>query len=531
MSLALASAHCRQVTAGSDSRRKPTGQRLSPRLLLGIVGLWVTGFALAARVPLTPLEQAHYKRISRAAEISADLDALVAASPLARKEVVGESVERRPIETLVLSTQHRGARPRVLLVATQHGAAEPAGGEAMLSLARQLLQGDLRPLLEDIDVVLLPDANPDGRDGGHRSNAHHVNLNTDFVLLGQPESQALVAALARYQPLAVLDVHESAVLKRQTLAREGYLTDFDAQFETANNPAIPAALRDYGQQRLLPALLAAVRAAGLPAQRYIGEITSAGQPITNGGLSLRNFRNLAGISGALAVLVETKLVSRDDHWPSYRNIEVRVARSLTCQRAFLHLVHAERETLGGQWLRARAAAQTEPLALYAVYVEDRDHPRVDIALRRLDSRVLDTLHFADHRRVATADVIAMPATYVVTQPSDALRAALERHGIQYQRQAQGFEVSVVAERYAPAPAADGRVAVLASTARLITAASGTLIIDLVQSRGRLVPLLLDPRSSSTRMRLPGFAPEREADREFGVYRVHKGVMRAAPTVE
>ena len=531
ISRAFASAHCRQVTAGSDRRRKPSGRRLGPRLLLGIATLWVTGLVLAAPLPATPLEQAHYQRISRAAEISADLDALAAASPLARKEVVGESVERRPIETLVLSTHQAGGRPRVLLVATQHGAAEPAGGEAMLSLARQLLQGDLRPLLEDIDVVLLPDANPDGRDGGHRSNARHVNLNTDFVLLSQPESQALVAALERYQPLAVLDVHESAVLKRQTLAREGYLTDFDAQFETANNPAIPAALRDYGQQHLLPALLAAVRAAGLPAQRYIGEITSAGQPITNGGLSLRNFRNLAGISGALAVLVETKLDSRDEHWPSYRNIEVRVARSLICQRAFLRLVHAERETLRGQSLRARAAVQSEPLALYAAYVEDLEHPRVDIVLRRLDNHEIETLHFADHRRVASADVIAMPVAYVVTHASDALRAALERHGIEYASQSQGVELTVVAERYGPLPAADGRVALLASTTRFITTAADTLIINVAQSHGRLVPLLLDPRSTSSLFRLPEFASELVPEREFGVYRVHTGVTRAAPTGE
>lgn len=488
---------------------------------------------VCAALPQTPLERMHYQRISHAAEISADLDALVAASPLARKDVVGRSLEQRPIATLVLSTSTPAAgasHPRVMLIASQHGAAEPAGGEAMLGLARQLLEGDLRKLLDDIDVVLLPDANPDGRDSGHRSNAAQVNLNTDYVALSQPESQALVAALARYRPVAVLDVHESAILKRKTLAREGYLIDFDAQFEAANNPGIATALRDYGQHSLLPALLAAARAQGLPAQRYIGEITSIHQSISNGGLSLRNLRNLAAIGGALSFLVETKLDSRDDRWPTYRNIGVRVARSLTCQRVFLTLMHSERARLTQAVAAARVAALTEPLSLRAVYAEDGAHPQVANPLRRLSDRQIEMRSFPDHRRVAVSDVIAMPAAYVISQPSDALRTVLERHGIHYERPSQGLELPVVAERFAPPASANGAARLLSSTDKIITTAPGALLIDLVQSRGRLVPLLLDPRSTSSLFRLPQFAAQLDAEGDLGVYRVHKGVMRgAAPT--
>ncbi len=484
--------------------------------------------------PLTPLQRAQYQRISHAAEISADLDALVATSPLARKESVGFSVQQRPIEALLLSTVSDGARthhPRVMLVGSQHGAAEPAGGEAMLVLARQLLGGDLRGVLNDFDVVLLPDANPDGRDSGHRSNAAEVNLNTDFVRLSQPESQALLNALARYQPVAVLDVHESAILKRKTLAREGYLTDFDAQFEAANNPALPSALRDYGQQSLLPLLIAQARQSGLPAQRYIGEITSIHQPISNGGLSLRNFRNRAAMSGTLSFLVETKLDSRDDPWPTFRNIEARVARSLSCQRTFLEVLQRERLAVLRTVEAARVAAQKEPVMLYANYALDPAHPRAELVLRRLAGRELATLAFADHRHVATADEIPMPATYVVSQPDDALRGALERHGIHYERQSQSFELPVVAERFAPATAATERTKLLSSTDKFITTAPGALLIDLVQRQGRLVPLLLDPRSPSSLFRLPEFAAALRADQDFGVYRIHKGVMRGAPRLE
>jgi len=54
-----------------------------------------------------------------------------------------------------------------------------------------------------------------------------------------------------------------------------------------------------------------------------------------------------------------------------------------------------------------------------------------------------------------------------------------------------------------------------------------LLIDLVQARGRLVPVLLDPRSTSSLVRLPQFSSMLEAGKEFGIYRVRKGVVRAA----
>lgn len=182
------------------------------------------GAAACAETLPTPLEAAGYSRHSTSEEISAYLATLVARAPaLARTEGIGRSVQGRSIEALLLTAPMAEAgapRLKVLLVGSQHGGAEPAGGEALLAIARDLTEGDLRPLLDDLDVVLIPNANPDGRDLRRRANANRVNINTDFVLLSQPESRALAQALTRYAPHAVLDTHESAVLKRTTLARE-----------------------------------------------------------------------------------------------------------------------------------------------------------------------------------------------------------------------------------------------------------------------------------------------------------------------
>jgi len=482
-------------------------------------GRGVRASLLAALLPLlvaqaapppgdTPLQRNGYRRISTSAEISADLAAIDAASPAARVERLGESHQRRALEALVF--QELGPAPdqlRVLIVGSQHGAAEPAGGEALLHLARELAFGELRPLLDALDIVLIPNANPDGRDLGRRANANGVNLNTDFVRAREPETRALLQALERYEPDAVLDSHESAVLKRKSLGVEGWLTDFEIQFETANNPGVPTPLRELGEGALLPALLATTAANGVTAQRYIGEITSTRQAITNGGLTLRNFRNTAGVQNRVSILVETRLDSGEFEYPTWRNIAAREARQLKCLRAFLAVVHARRAEI--------RAATAQPVrggfALHASYQPDLDHPQVAIGLRRRDTRELVMHHFADHRRVVLADVVEPPAAYLVTAARDLIRPVLDAQGIAYQQLGAPRGYRVLEEHFKLPTEAGGRATLLASAAVTREAPAGSLVIEFAQRRGHQAVLLLDPRSSSSLFRYPEFAARLGAD--------------------
>jgi Zinc carboxypeptidase len=419
-----------------------------------VVGMVRTGLAASPESLRTPLEVNAQTRISTSAEMTAYLKALSARHPtIANVEVLGKTVQGRAIEALVMKTKTTGAasRPKVMIIGSQHGAAEPAGGEALLVIARELAERELRPLLDDLDVILIPNANPDGRDIKKRANANGVNINTDFVLLSQPESRIVKDMLAKYQPDALLDSHESAVLKRKTLARDGYLTDFDAQFEIGNNPSIPAGVREYALNELLPMLTARVTAGGLPAQRYIGEVISIKQPITNGGLTLRNFRNTAGMSGAVSFLVETKLDSREDTYPTYRNIAVRLERQLLCLRTFLNLVHEKRAEIAQRAAAARDALHKEPLTLFAGYEIDPAHPKVSIPMRRLDTRKLESLEFRDHRKLATGDRIPYPPMLVITKHVDKLRDVLDRHGISSWSLTQPTSAEVIASRFESRP--------------------------------------------------------------------------------
>ncbi|MGF1612946.1 MAG: hypothetical protein ACFCVA_03280, partial [Gammaproteobacteria bacterium] len=314
-----------------------------------------------------------------------------------------------------------------------------------------------------------------------------------------------------------------AILKRQTLAREGYLTDFEAQFEIANNPAVPPALRELMLASLLPELLAAVTDSGLPAQRYLSEITSTRQEITNGGLTLRNFRNTAGLSGAVSFLLETKLDSREDTFPTYRNIAVRLDKQLLCLRAFLRLIHARRSDI----LAALARLAPVQFPLYARYIGNPEGSVVRIPLRRIDTRELEVVYFRDHRRVETADVITMPAAYVITAGTDRLRPLLDAHGIGYHATGGPLTLQVYARRFQPAAERNERLEPLTSSVATLTAPAGSLIIDLVQPLGRLAVLLLDPRSTSSIFRYVEYATLLDRRKPHFVYPVFKARVARA----
>ncbi|CBL46131.1 Hypothetical protein HDN1F_25480 [gamma proteobacterium HdN1] len=523
------------------------GVRFLPYRLFICLALWLSASFLSnvyaldslAKPPapqvLLPLEQNGYTRISHSFEVSRYLQFLARTYPEARYETLGKSVQGRVVDALIVARNTVSARDRaaddraannptpthitVMLVGGQHGAAEPATTEAMLSIAKEVLSGDLNFLLDTITLILIPNVNPDGRDLGYRSNANHVNINTDFVRLEQPESQVLVDALNHFQPDVVLDSHESAVLKVKSLAKQGFLTDFYAQFEGANNPALPTMTRQWLTEQILPELIQRTTRQGLPANRYIGEITSIHQPITDGGLTVRNFRNRVGLSGVLSFLLETRLDSKLGDYPSYRNIRARVQRQLVCLRIFLEVVHAQREAFKAQVLALRTAEVTEPqsVRLSARYVLDKRHPQVAIPLRRLDDQQLQTLIFADHRALHFGPSLQVPRYYAVTAHQQKIAEYLQKNHIRYDVLTSPREVDAEINQYRRSQGAEATLA--KSRRELRRIAAGSLWVDLSQPLARLAMVLLDPRSSSSVFLAPDYAPLWAPDQDFFILAV------------
>ena len=131
-------------------------------------------------------------------------------------DVIGKTAQKRPLHLVQLgapkpaSRAAASKRPTVLFIGSQHGN-EPAGREASLMLLRDLAftaDKKLGAFLEDVTVLVIPSANPDGRAANSRENSAGVDINRDHLNLVTPEAQAMASVVRDWEPDVVLDLHE-----------------------------------------------------------------------------------------------------------------------------------------------------------------------------------------------------------------------------------------------------------------------------------------------------------------------------------
>lgn len=250
-------------------------------------------------------------------EVAGWLRDLQAASAGGRSRVavlgIGASQSGTPIEALVLTRAPAtdpaallaSGKPTVLLVGQQHGD-EPAPAEALLVLARELAQGRLEPLLDRINVVLVPRANPDGAAAGKRVTASGIDLNRDHLLLRTPEARALARLQRDYQPAVTVDAHEYTVVGR-FLQKFGAIQKFDALLQYATTANLSEFMPRASEEWFRRPLVAALTREGLSSEWYYTTSTDPNDlRVSMGGTQPDTGRNVNGLRNAVSLLMETR---------------------------------------------------------------------------------------------------------------------------------------------------------------------------------------------------------------------------------
>lgn len=196
--------------------------------------------------------------------------------------------------------------PTVLLVGQQHGD-EPAGSEALLALARELAPGGLlEPLLERINVILVPRANPDGAERGQRTTANGVDMNRDHLLLTTPEARALAVLVRNYRPVAVIDAHEYTVTGR-FVQKFNAIQRYDALLQYATTANMPEFITKAAHEWYYTPMSDALRVQKLSSDWYY---TTSTDPqdlrVSMGGVQPDTGRNVNGLKNTVSLLVETR---------------------------------------------------------------------------------------------------------------------------------------------------------------------------------------------------------------------------------
>ena len=226
---------------------------------------------------------------------------------------IGLSQQGRQLEALVL-TRSTGAdpaalqatgRPTVLLINQQHGDG-PAGSEALLVIARELAQGLLQPLLERVNVVIVPRANPDSVLQGASLPPLAQTMSRDHLLLNAPETQALARLIRDYRPMVLMDVGEYAI-GDEFLKKFGALQKFDAHMQYSTVANMPEFLTRADEEWYRRPLLAALKGQGLSSEWiYTTSEDMADRTVSMGGPEPVTSRNVGGLKNAVSLTVETR---------------------------------------------------------------------------------------------------------------------------------------------------------------------------------------------------------------------------------
>ncbi len=155
-------------------------------------------------------------------------------------------------------------KPVVLIVNNVHGG-EVAGKDAAMEIMRDLVQGDLRSLLDDVVVLVVPTINPDGAEVRRRTNEEGFDMNRDYIKLESQEMHALVTKVINgWQPDIWVDTHH------------GGSAPYTLTYQTNMNPAGDQTLMDLGNDRILARVREALRAEDYDGFWYTGTGTVNG---------------------------------------------------------------------------------------------------------------------------------------------------------------------------------------------------------------------------------------------------------------
>ena len=478
-------------------------------------------------------------------EMLAYIEGLRRRSNVVRVRMIGASQEGRAMPALVLSAagvqsgvqaRHLG-RPVVVLAGLQHGN-EPAGGEAMLVLARELALGSLRPLLDKLTVVIVPHSNPDGAYYFRRSPYSTIDINRDHVKVDLPETRALHRVVNEFEPHVFIDAHEFSVATRW-LEKFGVLQSYDLTVQYATNPNVHPTLTALADGKFMRGFR---EASGRAGYTHFWYYTTSYNPkdllVSMGGTTPDIGRNFAGLQNAVSFLVESRGtgVGRE-------SFARRVHSHIVAIGGLLNTAADNAKELMDTVAAARAdttrrGRDPQPGDNVAVLLKS---PVIKQKLDMLDptSGELKTIEvdWSDSLNATTEIARQRPWAYVMPPVFHEIAQRLMLSGVEVQRLDKAAELDVetfqVTDRRPSATYVEGRITSRITTevlAKKVRFPAGSYLFPMAQANAGVIAVALEPESPSSFVSFgmipvdkKGSPPTGSASSEVPVYRVLRPV--------
>jgi len=304
-----------------------------------LVFLFLLSSLTSAQVFTSPLLQNNYERLSTNRQVCRFLDSLQGISPIIEMDTAGYSFKGRPIPLVKISSDSmKSQKPSVFLFAQQHGD-EPSGKEGMLLLVEDFAFGNLNYILSEINVLIIPQANPDGADIHERRTAENIDMNRDHLLMESQEVRVIEDIFEKYRPEVTVDIHEYGTYGK-SWKDFGYRRDFDIQVGTLTNPNVSDSVIDFQKDKVLPFLEKSITEQGYSFFEYTLGHFPSGERLRHSTTDINDGRQSLGIANTLSFIVEGMNGKDSTH-----RIRERAMSQYETGKAFLNFAFMKTDTI------------------------------------------------------------------------------------------------------------------------------------------------------------------------------------------
>ena len=474
-------------------------------VVLPLLLLCSSSISLAQGRIQAPVAREKFTRLTSYDTLQAYLRVL-SGLPGIRVERIARTAQGRDVCCAFLSRSPRfgedTTKLRVLLFAQQHGD-EPSGKEALTLLLASAANHELDEILSRIDLLVVPQMNPDGAELRQRRISGGLDLNRDHLLLSSPETRGLHDLFAAWWPEVTLDVHEYGPFSR-AWSDSGILKAADVQLGMLTNLNSAESLRKFEREVVFPRIHSSMRDSGYLFHEYL--VGSPEDYIRFSTTEPNDGRQSFGILNTLSFIQEGR---------GGQTLEDRLERRSRSQRAAIEALlsfcsaHAvEIQAL----VRGARESLCHMAGMQAVLCMDHFAGGTTLQIPVISTPSgRDTVWLVHplRDRVSSLWSREIPSAYVIPREFDELREILERHhvtgeSVKVPRKEnvsvyviEGVQPDTLEDEWHPKPT-------LRSVTRTQELKAGDFVVRTDQRHSLFLAILLEPESMWGIVKYPAF---------------------------
>jgi hypothetical protein len=467
-----------------------------------------------------------YRTPASAREVALFSRRVTTKSPLLSLETIGESINGQPIVAIKASDPRSDNNPKlkVMIFAQQHGN-EQSGKEAILLLLSEIAQRQNVQWLQQMELWIIPQLNPDGADENNRRNAAGIDLNRDHVLLQAPETRALHAVFHRELPHVTIDLHEYQPYT-EAWREFGAYKNFDMQVGIPTNLNVDQRIRRFALEEALPAVENHLYSKGFSFHNYlVGPVPDNG-PTRYSTVDIDDGRQSFAILNTLSFIYE----GQNGRENVTDNLEKRTFAQYEALVAMLNFLQQKASETRLMINEARDRLHHASSGELVVIRKDHFQGQEPLFLNMVSSVTgSDTLVIIDDYRPVVRPILEIPRpeAYLIPKNDTMLMAFLDLHKLQYHEQFNLKDKNVFAWYvYSVSENIVEELPTLLPEVRRQEVESKNFSRDYVmiptnQLHSNFMVLLFEPRSMLGLPQRPGFEYLLELRREYPILRVEQ----------